>query len=150
MRVVGNGAGALCVRLCGGALMCGCGLDTWCEGGCLCGCNHSSIEGMQTQGKHFALQYKDMQDRVRDAATRGQVQMMDLVTRSILDGHRGNGTAERDSCCQVCQEIVCDGDCPVEVHNVQMLAALSQKDAEYMAVIRLVGMGILYQREELL
>jgi hypothetical protein len=44
-----------------------------------------------------------------------QVQMMDVVARCIADGHRGNGSAEDDSCCQVCQEIVCDDDCPVAV-----------------------------------
>lgn len=36
--------------------MCGCGTTTWCDGGCSCGCDHSTPAGMKRQGKHFAAQ----------------------------------------------------------------------------------------------
>jgi hypothetical protein len=59
-------------------------------------------------------------EALRQAATRerlsGQVQMMDEIARCIADGHRGNGSAEDDVCCQVCEEIQCDPDCAIAVH----------------------------------
>jgi len=58
--------------------------------------------------------WEDHVEALRQAATRerlnGQVQMMDEIARCIGDGHRGNGSAEGDVCCQVCQEIQCDPD----------------------------------------
>jgi hypothetical protein len=42
--------------------------------------------------------------------------MMDEIARCIADGHRGNGSAEDDVCCQVCEEIQCDPDCAIAVH----------------------------------
>ena len=64
--------------------------------------------------------YADHVQALRQAATRerlsGQVQMMDEIARCIADGHRGNGSAEDDVCCQVCEEIQCDPGCPIAVH----------------------------------
>jgi len=69
---------------------------------------------------HPFVTYSDHVEALRQAATRerlsGQVQMMDEIARCIADGHRGNGSAEDDVCCQVCEEIQCDPDCAIAVH----------------------------------
>lgn len=58
------------------------------------------------------IKYVRAADYERDVAA-AEVEMMRLISRSIADGHRGNGSAEDDVCCQVCQEIECDPDCAV-------------------------------------
>jgi hypothetical protein len=56
-----------------------------------------------------------LRQRTRERLS-GQVQMMDEIARCIADGHRGNGSAEDDVCCQVCEEIQCDPGCAIAVH----------------------------------
>lgn len=63
--------------------------------------------------------------------TRGEwfsaaVNQMEHDSRCIADGHRGNGTACDDFCCQVCQEIECDDDCPVNVAKLREQAARAE------------------------
>lgn len=61
-------------------------------------------------------------DYERDVAA-AEVEMMRLISRAIADGHRGNGSAEDDICCQVCQEIECDPDCAVAEARAREAAA---------------------------
>ena len=61
-------------------------------------------------------------DYERDVAA-VEVEMMRLISRAIADGHRGNGSAEDDICCQVCQEIECDPDCAVAEARAREAAA---------------------------
>jgi len=47
--------------------MCGCGVTKFCPGGCDCGCDHDTINGLRRQATHFAAQYEWLQaalDRV--------------------------------------------------------------------------------------
>jgi len=59
---------------------------------------------------------EQLEDAEQRAWLSGQVRMMDEIARCIADGHRGNGSAEDDVCCQVCLEIQCDPDCAIAVH----------------------------------
>lgn len=57
--------------------MCGCGTMTWCEGGCVCGCDHGTPEGMERQGKFFAVQAEWKDELWREArAARARVEAL--------------------------------------------------------------------------
>ncbi len=47
--------------------MCGCGTVEWCDGTCVCGCDHDMPDGMARQGKHFAAQAAWKEDLWREA-----------------------------------------------------------------------------------
>ena len=94
----------------------------------------SMIALSQNAGNPNDYSYVRRDDYDRDLAE-AEVDMMRLISRAIADGHRGNGSAEDDICCQVCQEIECDDDCAVALSAT----LTAQRDAARDIAARLEG-----------
>lgn len=101
-------------------------------------CTHISVPCSRLYCQDCTCDAEAKADYERDVAA-AEVEMMRLISRSISDGHRGNGSAEDDVCCQVCQEIKCDPDCAVAEARAREAAAEARGFAR--AVRQLAGEG---------